>query len=160
MGTTTPFHCGYQALYSLSQLNYGGQVALLPGIHHAFDSVEHPHLQNPDIVRVLKSMLIDTQHIQYYQPTSMSMPRSIEQSELVNMLATDYHAHDADASPPDYDWQSKDYPTFSHSSHEMESAVGSPAVYNTLVPHAPTALRFVDACANISVKANRTAFHT
>jgi hypothetical protein len=69
----------------------------------------------------------------------------------------DFHAYDTDASHSDYDRPSTDH-TYGHSSPEMESPVGSPAAYITLVSHAPTALRFVYAGANISMEANRSAF--
>jgi hypothetical protein len=73
--------------------------------------------------------------MKYYQPTPMHMSPCNEQSELRNILDTDYHAHDAGASPSDCDYESSDYPTYGLSSHDM----GSPAAFSALVSPAPAA---------------------
>jgi hypothetical protein len=102
------------------------------------------------LVRIIQLILIDTQHKKYYQPIFPSMSPSKEQFELRELLDMNFHAHHTYASQSDYDGPFSDY-TYGHSPPDMESPAASPAVYIALVFPTPTALRFVDVGANISM---------
>lgn len=144
-------------IYSLSQPNYGGLVALLPGHSHAPEAVTDAQPQIPGVIRVLQSILIDTLHIPSSHPFFSPLSPSTELLELRDLLFKDFHAHDSDASHSDYGGPSTEY-TSGHSSPDMDSLEGSPVAYSASLVTAPTALRFIDAGANISLEAHRSAF--
>jgi hypothetical protein len=123
-------------------------VALL-GIQHAPNADVETQPQIMGIIRVINSILIDICLMPFLRPGLPSLSPSTEQSDLRDLLS--------DASNSDYVGSSTVY-TSGHSSLDMESPAISHAAISALVSPAPTALRFVDACANISLKANRFAF--
>jgi hypothetical protein len=77
--------------------------------------------------------------------------------DLRDLHFKDFQALTSDASHSDYGGPSTDY-TFGHSSPEKESPAGSPAAYSVSLATAPTALRFIDIEANISLEAHRFEF--
>jgi hypothetical protein len=85
-------------IYSLSEPQYGGLAALLPGMHHTPDNSEDSQPQLYFIVFVLQAILIDTHHRDYYSATSPSLSPSSEQFDLRELLDLDLHAPDTDTS--------------------------------------------------------------
>jgi hypothetical protein len=109
------------------------------------------------VIRVPQSVLIDTLHMPFSDPGYPSLSLSNEVSDRYAPLFKDFHAHDLDASNSDYGSPSSDY-AFRHSSPGTESPAGSPAAYIASLTTAPTILRDVDAGANNSLEAHRSAF--
>jgi hypothetical protein len=134
LAINTNLACGFptSSTLSLYEPDCGGLVALLPGIHHAPDHDVDTQPQITAIIRALESVLIDTYLLTSCHPALPFMSPSTEQYDLRDMLNKDFHAHVADAYRSDYDGPSTDY-TYGHPSSEIESPVGSPAAYNTLV---------------------------